>query len=109
MSSSGTPHSTPANSSGACVIVAPTSKPPFERPPMARRSRVVQPFAISHSAAAMKSSKTRCFASFVPASCQASPYSPPPRRLGMARRPPSSSHTRLGTEKLGVIEMPKPP
>ena len=37
--------------------------------------------SISHSAAAMKSSKTFCFCSFVPAWCHSSPYSPPPRRF----------------------------
>jgi hypothetical protein len=40
--------------------------------------------AISHSAAAMKSSNTFCFFSFVPASCHASPYSLPPRMLTLA-------------------------
>ena len=40
--------------------------------------------ATSHSAAAMKSSKTFCFRSFVPARCHSVPYSPPPRRLAIA-------------------------
>ena len=40
--------------------------------------------AISHSAAAMKSSKTFCFLSLVPAWCHSSPYSPPPRRFAWA-------------------------
>ena len=57
--------------------------------------------AISHSAAAMKSSKTFCFASFVPALCQASPYSPPPRRLGTAKMPPISIQTRFADAERG--------
>ena len=40
-------------------------------------------WATSHSPAAMKSSKTFCFFSWVPASCQAEPYSPPPRMEAM--------------------------
>ena len=65
--------------------------------------------SISHSAAAMKSSNTFCFFDLVPASCQSSPYSPPPRRLGTANTPPISIHTRFATVKLGVSEMLKPP
>jgi len=38
----------------------------------------------SHSPAAMKSSNTFCLRSNMPARCHASPYSPPPRRLGCA-------------------------
>ena len=51
---------------------------------MASFSGDVYLLAMSHSAAAMKSSKTFCFFSFVPASCHFSPYSPPPRRLAEA-------------------------
>ena len=65
-------------------MAAPTSRPPFEPPEMASVSREVYLFATSHSAAAMKSSNTFCFFSSMPAWCQASPYSPPPRRLARA-------------------------
>ena len=65
--------------------------------------------AISHSAAAMKSSKTFCFLSLVPPWCQVSPYSPPPRRLGWANTPPRSIHTRLAGLNAGVSEMLNPP
>ena len=47
-------------------------------------------------AAAMKSSNTFCFCSFVPALCHASPYSEPPRRLATAKAPPISSQTQHG-------------
>ena len=50
----------------------------------------VYPFPISHSAAAMKSSKQFCFMSFMPASCHSLPYSPPPRMLARAYTPPIS-------------------
>ena len=50
----------------------------------ARRARSTA----SHSAAAMKSSNTFCFRSRMPARCQASPYSPPPRRFATAIVPP---------------------
>ena len=57
-------------------MTAPTSRPPFDPPWIASRSLDVYLFAISHSAAAMKSSKTFCFFSFIPCLCQSSPYSP---------------------------------
>ena len=63
---------------------APTRRPPFEPPMMASFGVDVYLLAISHSADAMKSSKTFCFFSFVPALCQASPYSEPPRRQATA-------------------------
>ena len=65
--------------------------------------------AISHSAAAMKSSNTFCFFTFLPAWCQSSPYSPPPRRLATATTPPMSIHAAYSTENNGVSEMLKPP
>ena len=37
-----------------------------------------------YSAAAMKSSKTFCFFSNMPALCHSSPYSPPPRMFAVA-------------------------
>ena len=77
---------------------------------MASRSgRVQPPSPTSHSAAAMKSSNTFCLSSCVPALCQASPYSPPPRRLAEANTPPRSIHTTLDAEKRGWIEMLNPP
>ena len=65
------------------------SLPLFERlaasaPEMASLSARVYLFAMSHSAAAMKSSNTFCLFSFIPALCHSSPYSPPPRKFGMA-------------------------
>ena len=67
------------------------------------------PLAISHSAAAMKSSKTFCFLSLVPAWCHSSPYSPPPRKLGRAYRPPISIQASTDGLKLGVSAMLNPP
>src|SRR2546426_9007896 len=57
----------------------------------------------------MKSSNTFCFFSCIPAWCHSSPYSPPPRRLGTAYMPPSSSHAATPTENAGVRLMLKPP
>ena len=92
MSSSGYPHHTAENSSGRCVMEAPISKPPFDRPVMAKCSGDVYLLAIKYSAAANQSSKTFCFFSNMACSCQVSPYSPPPRRLGRANQPPCSIH-----------------
>ena len=78
-------------------------------PPIASLGVEVYLLSISHSAAAMKSSNTFCLLSFVPALCQSSPYSPPPRRLGTAKTPPISIHTRFDTLNAGVSEMLKPP
>ncbi len=66
MSSSGTPQMTARNSSGRWVSAAPTSSPPFERPEIASRAALVTFFAISYSAAAMKSSKTFCLCPSMP-------------------------------------------
>ncbi len=88
---------------------APTSRPPFDPPEIASFGVEVYRSAISHSAAAMKSSKTFCFLSFVPAWCHSSPYSPPPRRLGTAYRPPISIQARTDGLKPGVSEMLNPP
>src|SRR5579872_7182297 len=57
----------------------------------------------------MKSSKTFCFFSNMPAWCQASPNSPPPRRLGCANTPPCSVHQAAIAENCGVREMLNPP
>jgi hypothetical protein len=70
-------------------------QPPLEWPSIASFGVTVTLLAMSHSAAAMKSSKTFCLSSFVPALCHASPYSPPPRRLATASTPPRSIHGRL--------------
>jgi hypothetical protein len=73
------------------------------------RSAIDQPELTSHRAQAQKSSKTFClFASF-PASCQARPYSPPPRRLATASIPPRSSQTAQAGLKDGVMQAPTPP
>ena len=76
---------------------------------MPSRLEEVYWLSINHWPAAMKSSKTFCLFSLVPALCHASPYSPPPRRLAMAYTPPCSIHTTREMEKLGVSEMLKPP
>ena len=55
--------------------MAPISRPPLE-PPLDGEMIFVGIFlAIRYSAAAMKSSKTFCFLSSMPARCQSSPYS----------------------------------
>ena len=76
---------------------------------MASRDGWVHFSAISHSAAAMKSSNTFCFCSFIPAWCQASPYSPPPRMLAVASTPPRSIHPSQAGTNLGTSGMSKPP
>src|SRR6185503_15394307 len=57
----------------------------------------------------MKSSKTFCLFPSIPALCQPSPYSPPPRRFGMAMVPPDSRKTYIDDEKNGCSLMLKPP
>ncbi len=84
MSITPTSGSVAPNRSGRCVNIAPINSPPLLPPRIASFGVEVYLFAISHSAAAMKSSKTFCFFAFVPARCQSSPYSPPPRRFGCA-------------------------
>src|SRR5215217_1959774 len=98
-----------ANRSGRWLTTAPTSSPPLDPPPMASFFGDVYPVRIRCSAAPMKSSKTFCLCSFVPARCHASPNSPPPRRFGTASTPPASSHTTSAIENLGVIGMRNPP
>ena len=109
MSSTPTAGSAAPNRSGRCVSTAPTSKPPLLRPRIASFGVDVYFSSISHCAAAMKSSNTFCFCSFVPALCHASPYSEPPRRLATAKTPPISSHTSTGTLNAGCCAMLKPP
>ena len=70
--------------SGRWSSQAATSRPPLLPPEMASFAGEVYLLAMSHSAKAMKSSKTFCLRVRVPASCHASPYSPPPRRLAWA-------------------------
>ena len=84
MSITPTAGSAAPNRSGRCVIAAPTSRPPLLPPPIASFGVDVYFSVISHSAAAMKSSKTFCLLLQAPAWCHASPYSPPPRRLATA-------------------------
>src|SRR5690554_2812307 len=76
---------------------------------MASFSEEVYPSAIRYSAAAIKSSKTFCFFSNIPCWCHSSPYSPPPRRLGIAYTPPFSNNIKLDTEKEGPMLMLNPP
>src|SRR6185437_8534971 len=57
----------------------------------------------------MKSSNTFCFLPSIPALCQASPNSPPPRKAGTANTPPCCTHQASTEDQLGVTEMSKPP
>src|SRR5439155_779030 len=109
LSSTGTAQYTAAKSSGRCVSAAPTRRPPFDPPEMARLRVLVHPPAMSASPAAWKSSKTFCFLPSIPARCQLSPYSPPPRRFGSAKRPPASTHAAAPGKYAGVREMLNPP
>ena len=79
------------------------SRPPLERPRMAKCSGEVYFLSIRYWAAANQSSKTFCFFSNMPCSCQCSPYSSPPRRLGMANQPPCSIHQAQAGFHAGVI------
>ena len=65
---------------------------------MPRCSADVQPVAMSHSAAAWKSSKTFCFLPSIPSRCQSSPSSLPPRRFAIAHTPPASTQARIAAE-----------
>ena len=76
---------------------------------IAVRSGRDQPDAASHLAQPQKSSKTFCLRSSRPASCQALPYSPPPRRFATASRPPRSSHAARSAENTGVSATSNPP
>src|SRR5580692_4668118 len=109
MSGSGSPDQSAENSSGCCVNDAPMSSPPLERPEIAKCCGDVYFCAIRYSAAANQSSNTFCLCSNMPASCQASPYSPPPRRLGTASQPPCSSHQAHAGFHSGVMLTLKPP
>ena len=96
-------------SSGCCVMLAPTSRPPFERPMIPIRSRRVHPDAASQRAQAAKSSKTFCLFASRPASCHSLPYSPPPRSDATASRPPRSiqaSHSGLNIGPMGIWKPP---
>ena len=57
----------------------------------------------------MKSSKTFCFRPSIPARCQSSPNSAPPRREGSANTPPLSAHSTAVELNLGVSLTLKPP
>src|SRR5271154_2575151 len=109
ISSNGYPHQIAPNRSGRCVIEAPISSPPFERPRIAKCSGEVYLFAIRYSAAANQSSNTFCFFSNIAALCQSSPYSSPPRRFGSANHPPRCSHHAYSGFQLGVSLKAKPP
>jgi len=75
---------TEAKRSGLWSMQAEVSRPPLEPPMMASFSGLVNLFCIRNSAAAIKSSKTFCFLSSIPALCHSSPYSAPPRILASA-------------------------
>ena len=109
MSVSGTSHTTAAHRSGRRIMQAATSRPPLEPPRIARRAREVRPSATSQSAAASKSANTCGLLARMPAWCQASPSSPPPRRPGTATWPPSSHHVATNGLHAGVSVMLKPP
>ena len=109
MSVSGTSHTTAWHRSGRRTSHAATSRPPFEPPRMASRSREVRPSATSQSAAASKSANTCGLRSRMPAWCHASPSSPPPRSPGIATWPPSSHQTAMNGLHAGVSVMLNPP
>src|SRR5690349_6493252 len=88
---------------------APTSKPPLLPPSMASKSRDVYLLSTRYCAAAMKSSNTFCFFVFTPCKCHSSPYSPPPRRLGTANKPPFSRRIRVEVLNQGVRLTLNPP
>ena len=62
----------------------PPSNPPFEAPEIARCAASVYFEEIKYEAAAIMSSKTFCFLSSIPARCQSSPNSAPPRKFATA-------------------------
>ena len=64
---------------------------------------------MSASAAAWKSSNTACLCSRMPARCQSSPSSPPPRSAAIAYTPPASTQARMDAEYAGAMLMPNPP
>lgn len=76
---------------------------------IARRPGSVQPSAIRWSPAAAKSSKVFCLFLPLPARCQASPSSPPPRRPAQANTPPTLTQARTWARYRGDIVRPKPP
>ena len=98
-----------AEETGCWVMHAPTRRPPFEAPLMAMRRGRDHPEAPSHLAQSQKSSKTLCLFASIPALCHERPYSPPPRRTAMAKRPPRSTKAAQPTLNSGVIGMSKPP
>ncbi len=71
----------PGTGPGPSAMRAPPGRPRFDPPAMASLSRLVYLWSIRYSHAAMKSSKTFCFLSSMPARCHFSPYSLPPRRF----------------------------
>ena len=81
MSQRGTALIAALQSSGRCVTATAVSRPPFEPPMTASLGADVYLSATSFSATAYRSSKTFCLRPIMPASCQVSPYSPPPRRF----------------------------
>ena len=104
-SSTGTAQTTAAARSGRWVSTAPISSPPFEPPMIASLSRVVTPVSTRWSAQAMKSSKQFCLVCSRPPWCHATPYSPPPRMLAIAKTCPCSSHCSRAGENDGFIEI----
>ena len=79
MSSSGAEQTTARYAAGRWVSAAPTSSPPLDPPMIDSWLVVVVPAETSASQAAWKSSNTFCLLARLPARCQASPSSPPPR------------------------------
>ena len=106
MSSTGTMHTAARNRSGRCVSEAPTSNPELDPPKMASLSAVVLPVAMSHSAAARKSSYEVCRLRRLAALCHPAPNSDPPRILGNANRHLRSMRKATNTLNCGVIETP---
>ena len=61
------------------------------------------------AAATWKSSNTFCLCSRIPARCQSSPSSLPPRSPAIAYTPPASTQARIDAEKAGVMLILNPP
>ena len=88
---------------------APTSRPPFDPPEMASFGVDVYPFAISHSAAAMKSSKTFCFLELGPGLVPLLAVLAAAAEVGQAYRPPISIQASTDGLNAGVSEALNPP
>ena len=90
MSVSGTAHTAARHRSGRWVSEVATSSPPLLPPRTARRSRLVRPRPPA-SRRPPRSRRTPAACGRMPARCQSSPSSAPPRMHATANTPPSSA------------------